>query len=155
MFCFGEFVDLTLIPGTPTIPERPQETMYRTCLTRRILTFMMLISVSMAGLFGPALHSVAHLGSSSDSTVGRCSCTDCPFSRRSAEAEQQKRDEDQVKNDHDCAICRFLALSKQVDDFATPTVKVGSHTEWACQEYSFSLTAMFVLSRAPRGPPCC
>ncbi len=121
---------------------------------RRLIALLMLTSVSMAGLFGPALHSLAHLGGHSESGASSCGCDDCPFAR----AAKENADDQPLTNmgeKHDCAICRFLALSKQVEEHDVQPVLVAGVTEPVCIPYHFQPLPVFTLSTAPRGPPFC
>lgn len=113
--------------------------------TRRILSILLLMSFSLAG-FGPALHELAHLG---DESSVVCSCGSCPQVDDSEEGAGQ----DRVQEDHDCAICRFLALAKQSDTADSPEVSISRLEMPTFQTYEFSIAVVFSLTTAPRGPP--
>lgn len=116
---------------------------------RRLLACLVLVAVSTAGLFGPALHGVAHLGESTNPSCA-CSCQNCPIARDAAEQEQRQKN---VQEEHDCAVCRFLALAKLVDEVDSPSIPLTRLDVQTCQLYAFSLSSAFDLSSAPRGPP--
>ena len=114
--------------------------------TRRALSTLLLLSFSLAG-FGPALHEFAHLGAGDESVA--CSCGSCPL----VDASEEGAGQEQVQEDHDCAICRFLALAKTSFTADQPHVSISRFEMRTCDACEFALASVFSLRTAPRGPP--
>ena len=120
-----------------------------TSFTRRTLSILLLSTFSLAG-FGPALHELAHLGPASDSASAICSCVGCAVVDGS---DLDGASQERVQEDHDCAVCRFLALAKQATSGGKPQVSTSQLGMPATEVYHFSLASTFFLTAAPRGPP--
>lgn len=117
---------------------------------RRLFGSMVLISISAAGLLGPSLHALAHFDAA-ESSGAASSCSCCCTHHSDAPSEEG---EGAVSEKHDCAICRYLALSKQVDDCTVAVDVTEDACGDACTVYLFEPCREFSLRSAPRGPPC-
>lgn len=115
-------------------------------ILRRALILGALISISAAGLFGPALHELAHLGRD-EGDPHACSC------QFHTDQSEQSDSENSIAEDHDCAICRFLALSKQFETQPATQLATSEACERVCFEYFYQPAHNLRLTSAPRGPP--
>ena len=124
--------------------------MIRNKQSSRTLSTLLLLVFSAAGLFGPSLHSVSHFAGSADIEFVDCGCGMCPVSQQSNDDEASN---DSIKDDHDCAICRFLALAKQSTVGTPATVKLSRTCLEIIPNYEFSPVSALRIVAAPRGPP--
>jgi len=126
-------------------------------LKSRLAGLLLLTSVSMAGFMGPSLHALVHLdpsgGDSSAESTACCSCGCHAGANQAKNADDRQADLPIAAEEHDCAICRYLALSKQVNRIWDPEVVAQVAVDEVCSTYLFDPCSTFTLRTAARGPP--
>ena len=102
---------------------------------------------------GPSLHALVHLDPFGGDSSAECTSCSCGCHCGANDADTGESAVPHAAEKHDCAICRYLALSKQVNDVWDPEVVAQVAVGELCSIYLFDPCSTFTLRTAARGPP--